>query len=72
MCLSFIELRCFFEVVDEAVLVLNNVDETAVDVYLPVGFAFASQIFGGICPWTFSRGLENQCLERFVITFFFL
>lgn len=32
-----------------------------------VGSAFASKIFGWICPWTFCGGFKNQCLERLVL-----
>ena len=34
-----------------------------------LGFTPASKIFGRIRPWALSRGLKNQCLERFVLPF---
>lgn len=33
-------------------------------VTMVVGFTFASKISGWICPWTVSRGIANQCVER--------
>lgn len=33
--------------------------------YVLVGFAFASEIFGRVRPWTLRRSVEDQRLERF-------
>lgn len=63
LCYESWLLACIFSVL---VHVQKQGFTNILTIVLVVGFAFASAVSGRICPWAFSRGLKDKCLERFV------